>query len=120
MSTNNARKPDQLALDIKQRLLQITWLDGHVSQFDFDYLRRICPCASCRPWIHGGSAPHEMPAAVLNAKGDIAKPEDVTFVGAYAINIKFADGHGTGIYTWTYLRESCPCAEDTARRAGQT
>jgi DUF971 family protein len=56
---------------------------------------------------------------VRSAKGDIAKAEDVTFVGAYAINIKFADGHGTGIYTWTYLREACPCAEDTARREGQ-
>ena len=114
MSTNDARKPDQLALDIKQRILQITWLDGHISQYGFDYLRRICPCATCRPWVHG--APHETPASVLSAKGDVAKPEDVSFVGSYALNIRFADGHTTGIYTWPYLRDSCQCAEDTARR----
>src|SRR6266849_1409018 len=119
MSANNARKPDQIALDMKQRLLQITWLDGHVSQYDFDYLRRLCPCANCRPWIHGGSAAREIPESVRSAKGDIANAENVTFVGSYALNIQFADGHGTGIYTWTYLRESCPCAEDSARREGQ-
>jgi DUF971 family protein len=116
MSANDARKPDQIALDLKRRLLQITWLDGHVSQYDFNYLRRICPCANCRPWIHGGSALHDTPESVLRATGDIAKADDVSFVGSYALNIQFADGHGTGIYTWSYLRESCVCAEDTARR----
>ena len=30
-------------------------------------------------------------------------------VGAYAIRIRWSDGHATGIYTWRMLRERCPC-----------
>lgn len=29
----------------------------------------------------------------------------LTPVGAYAVKIGFNDGHSTGLYTWTYLRE---------------
>ncbi|MEP7198518.1 MAG: DUF971 domain-containing protein, partial [Chloroflexota bacterium] len=75
------------------------------SQYDFDYLRQKCPCASCRPWVHGVGAIGETPDTVKKSKGDIARAGDVSLVGNYALNIQFADGHGTGIYTWKYLRE---------------
>jgi DUF971 family protein len=113
--TSQSPKPDQISLDLKQGILQIIWLDGHVSQYEFAYLRRHCPCAECRPWIHGGPV-GEIPASVLNANPRIMRAEDVSLVGSYALNIRFADGHATGIYTWPYLREICPCPEDTARR----
>lgn len=29
-------------------------------------------------------------------------------VGRYAIRLVFSDGHSTGLYTWTYLREIDP------------
>lgn len=119
MTESNSRKPDQIALDVKQRIMQITWTDGHVSQYDFDYLRRICPCAECRPWVHGVGERGVMPDKVKNAKGDIASAQDVSLVGSYALNIHFADGHGTGIYTWTYLREMCPCGEHTSTQVNR-
>jgi len=30
-------------------------------------------------------------------------------VGRYALQFHFDDRHDSGIYTWTYLREICPC-----------
>ncbi len=119
MTNPNSHHPDQIALDVKQRLIQITWDDGHVSQYDFDYLRKICPCAGCRPWVHGVGERGVAPDSVKNARGDIRGPEDLSLVGAYALNIRFADGHNTGIYTWQYLRSLCPCEEHAGREAGE-
>lgn len=32
-------------------------------------------------------------------------------VGSYAITIEWEDGHHFGIYTWSYLRQLCPCSQ---------
>ncbi len=32
-------------------------------------------------------------------------------VGSYAVQLQWADGHNTGIYTWEYLLALCPCQE---------
>jgi DUF971 family protein len=40
----------------------------------------------------------------------------VSAVGGYAIQFNWADGHSYGIYNWDYLRDLCPCDEDTAKR----
>jgi DUF971 family protein len=32
-------------------------------------------------------------------------------VGNYALNFGWSDGHSTGIYTFDYLREICPCPQ---------
>jgi DUF971 family protein len=42
---------------------------------------------------------------------------DLHPVGNYAISPHWADGHKTGYYTYVLLRDRCPCAECTARRA---
>ena len=97
--SNTSTAPSQIALGVPQRILQITWADGHVSQYDFDRLRRHCPCADCNLGKLG-----EPPDKLKAAHGDIARAEDLRLVGSYALNIRFADGHGTGIYTWQYLR----------------
>jgi DUF971 family protein len=39
------------------------------------------------------------------------KPTTVTPVGKYAMNLKWNDGHESGIYSWDYLRAQCRCAE---------
>ncbi len=39
-------------------------------------------------------------------------------VGGYAIAPAWGDGHHTGFYTFTMLREHCPCTECTRRRTG--
>jgi DUF971 family protein len=112
-----SHKPDQILVDSKRRIVQITWDDAHVSEYDFDYLRSICPCAECRPWVHGVGERGVRPQSAKHARGDIQGPQDLSLVGAYALNVRFADGHATGIYTWPYLRGLCPCAEHAAQRA---
>ena len=37
---------------IERRKLRCTWNDGHVAEFDYDYLRGYCPCAGCQGHGH--------------------------------------------------------------------
>jgi DUF971 family protein len=83
----------------EERLLRITWNDGHVSDYPWAYVRGWCPCAACQG--HG------------NEKRYVhAAPSDVTsiaVVGNYALSIVWSDGHDSGIYSYRYLRELCSC-----------
>ena len=48
------------------------------------------------------------PLTVLPAsfgRGGPLTAESAELVGHYAIRIRFSDGHHTGIYSWTYLRQ---------------
>ena len=85
-----------------QKLL-ITWDDGHVSEYHFRFLRGSCPCAECVDEISGKRVvyPHQVPEKI--------RPVEAVPVGRYAYQIFWSDGHNTGIYTYTYLREICQC-----------
>jgi DUF971 family protein len=88
------------------RGLEITWLDGHQSLYPFGYLRDACPCAACgsKP-SHGG-----IPAALPLYRGT-PTPRQVEHIGKYALQFIWNDGHDTGIYSFDYLREICPCPQ---------
>jgi len=76
--------------------LVVTWHDGRVDRLSAVALRDACPCASC------GSRPSPRPVA----DPEVTRIQNVGLVGAYAINVVFApDGHSTGIYPYTLLRE---------------
>lgn len=109
-------KPQKILVDIENKLLQINWPDGHESVYNLTYLRRACPCVECQPWKEGIGKPGEFPESVLKAIGDLNAVSDVTTVGGYAIQFNWTDRHTSGIYSWDYLREICPCDADTARR----
>lgn len=96
--------PRGIVVDMARRLLQINWSDGRQSVYDFDTLRRACPCAECRPWVHGVGKVGETPEAVKHARGELERLEDIQPVGSYALHFNWADGHTFGIYDWTYLR----------------
>jgi len=87
----------------------ITWAEGHVARYPARDLRLACPCAECVEEMTG--RPLLDPAAVP----DDVVPLRISLVGAYAIRIDWSDGHSTGIYTYEYLAEICPC--DACRRA---
>jgi DUF971 family protein len=93
--------------------LEISWADGHATVYDTVTLRWLCPCAYCR-----GEA--GMPGW-LDSKPDLTPEQtrlvDLQLVGQYAVAPVWADGHGTGFYTFERLREACPCPEDAERRA---
>ena len=97
--------------------VDITWSDAHTSHYDFAYLREHCPCATCR---EGNDKKNSL--TEKNTPGSAALPlfkpkitaRTAAAVGNYAIQIEFTDGHTTGIYSFSYLREVCPC-ESCAR-----
>lgn len=104
-------KPHGIVVDLPRRLLQINWSDGASSIYEFDTLRRACPCAECRPWIHDlmqARTPHEIPEATRNATGELGSVQDIQPVGSYALQFNWADGHTAGIYDWKYLRALDP------------
>jgi DUF971 family protein len=82
------------------RLVRITWSDGHVGDYSEQYLRGYCPCALCQG--HGAEINFvSVPDTAL---------EGIRAMGNYAIELSWRDGHSTGIYTFEYLRALCPCS----------
>ena len=100
--------------------VDITWSDGHTSHYAFPYLRDLCPCALCNDErenkarignLGGGSMSASAALPMFKPK---ATAKGAVPVGNYAVQIEFSDGHSTGIYSFEYLREICPC-ENCAR-----
>ncbi len=104
------------ALDLKrdERLL-IRWQDGTTCTYPVSLLRARCPCAQCktirqeqearaiepkpkRPRLTILPGDHSSPLSALSAE----------LVGNYALKIEWSDRHGSGIYSFRYLREICP------------
>jgi DUF971 family protein len=102
--------------DRTAQTFSIDWADGHATVYDFTALRWLCPCAYCRGetglpgWLD--SAPTLTP--------DQTRMTDVHLVGNYAVSPHWADGHSTGFYSFTLLRDRCPCPICTERRAAGT
>jgi len=81
--------------------LAISWSDGVEQFLPLEKLRRACPCAVCNgePDVMGrGDAP------ARNYKANSFELKGYDFVGGYGLNLKWADGHSTGIYSYSLLR----------------
>jgi DUF971 family protein len=107
--------PVRIHLDRGAGTLELEWQDGHVTTHGATGLRWLCPCAFCRGeaglpgWLDSGPT--------LSA--DQTRLVDIHLVGSYAVAPEWADGHHTGYYPFSLLRDRCPCPEDTARRAAE-
>ncbi len=88
--------------------LAFTWQDGHESLLSQERLRRACPCANCRgePDLLGRRL---MPANKTALTAQSYRLSGLKPVGNYALQLFWADGHSTGIYTYDYLRSLCDC-----------
>lgn len=93
--------------------MEIEWKDGHHSSWSFRWLRDGCPCATCiEEREQQGRKPGEPKAApkeLFALYKAPPHPESVTPIGRYAISFGWNDGHGSGIYSWDYLRRHCLC-----------
>ena len=110
-------KPIDLNLD-RQAGLSIKWADGASSQFPLDFLRKRCPCATCRDQREKTSpTPVQQQGGSLSLNilpTDIDRATqfgDAKLVGRYAIQITWGDGHNTGIYDFRFLRMIDPQAD---------
>jgi DUF971 family protein len=95
--------------------MEIDWRDGHRSSYTFTFLRDACPCALCEEERgkdgRDPGEPLKPPPGSLPMFKAAAKPLSAEGVGKYAIKFNWNDGHDLGIYSWTFLREVCPCEE---------
>ena len=111
----------------KDEKLEIDWQDGVRGVYSISYLRAMCPCAQCKLVREGEKAAAEVGAAAAPAKDPVAQKKKkasltilpgnyaqplaaigAELVGNYALRIDWSDSHGSGIYSFQYLREICP------------
>jgi DUF971 family protein len=96
--------PTRLTPTIIQQIgheLAIVWSDGAESYLPLDALRRACPCAAC------GGEPDVLGHVVRPQVAHTPQSFVLTgfqVIGGYALQPSWADGHGTGLYTFPYLR----------------
>jgi len=79
--------------------LTINWSDDVETHYHAANLRRACPCAGCiEEWTGKKTLRDE-------SISDDVSFSHISIVGRYALNFHFSDGHETGIYTFTMLRQ---------------
>lgn len=91
--------PESIGPSEDESKLRIVWKDGVASEFVPRYLRQLCPCAGCVDEMTGVRT--LQPESV--AEG--VYPTAIHYVGRYALQLVWSDGHDTGFYTFEYLRE---------------
>lgn len=79
----------------QRKLLDVWFTDQVLAQFSAEFLRVCSPSAEVRG--------HGTPQLVAN-KRDVAI-QQILPVGQYAVRLVFDDGHNTGLYSWSYLRQ---------------
>lgn len=84
------------------RRLRITWDDGRVVDYPYDYLRGYCPCAGCQGHA-GGEVELKPPDSPVELTA-------IQAVGNYALSFAWSDGHSTGIYRFDFLWKIRPPA----------
>ena len=83
--------------------LVIDWPDSHHSEYALANVRAACPCAGCDSDRRNPDRLKDTPAT-----GTLVK--QMQYVGNYAIQFEWGDGHSFGIYPWDMLRRMCPCS----------
>ena len=100
----NQVEPEKFELRPDGSLI-LRWPDGHAGVHRAFTLRAYCGCASC---IDENSGRRILDLGKI--KTDI-RLTGADVVGRYAINLKFSDGHTTGIYPFAKLRPLCECTQ---------
>ena len=96
-------------VDIQQigEELAIKWDDGAESYISLEKLRRHCPCAGCKGEVDIMGNVYKNPdRPLLPASFQLVR---LAHIGTYAVQPFWADGHGTGIYSFDYLRQVGDC-----------
>ena len=89
--------PTEITLHQSSRVLEIAFDDGKVFRLPCEFLRVHSPSAEVR-----GHGPGQ--EVLQTGKSDV-EILGIEPVGRYAIQLKFSDGHDTGIYSWDLLYE---------------
>jgi DUF971 family protein len=89
--------PTEIRLKRDRRLLVVAYDDGAVHDLPAEMLRVLSPSAEVQ-----GHSPEQR--RTVGGKQDVAIAA-IDPVGNYAVRLTFSDGHNTGLFSWTYLRQ---------------
>lgn len=91
-------------IDIQQvgNELAIKWDDATESFLPLETLRRFCPCAGCKGETDVMGNVYKGPEKPLSPLA--FQLQRIARVGSYAIQPVWADGHGSGIFSFDYLK----------------
>ncbi len=109
---DSATRPESVGPSEDGAQLRIEWKDGHVSFYPPRSLRLRCPCAGCVDELTG-----ERMLTPGMVREDV-HPLSIQYVGRYALQFHWSDGHSTGIFPFEYLRGLCPCSVCTSAPSG--
>lgn len=101
-------RPKAITLDKLQGFLEITWNDDQVCRYPLSELREACPCVECRgghQFMGSEYDPDNILTLIPKRSYTMTSLEQV---GSYALKPVWDDGHGTGLYTYEYLKKLCP------------
>jgi DUF971 family protein len=91
----NVPQPTEITLHQASRALEIAFADGRSFRLPCEFLRVFSPSAEVR-----GHGPGQ--ETLQTGKKDVGITA-VEPVGQYAVQLRFSDGHDTGIYSWDLL-----------------
>ena len=91
--------------------LLVEWNNGHRGRHTMQTLRDSCPCASCNAERYTLGRLVSLPV-ITSGKFDL---RSMQVVGSYAVQLTWADGHSTGIFSFDFLRGLCECEECSRR-----
>lgn len=92
-------RPSGIKLRRQSRVLELAYPGESPYQLDWEYLRVYSPSAEVRGHGRGQET-------LQTGKKNVVL-ESVIPMGHYALQLAFDDGHNSGIYAWSYLRELC-------------
>lgn len=97
---DTAPRPTRITLHKRSKVLDVAFDDGEVYALPAEYLRVFSPSAEVR----GHGAKTDLPKILVTGKAQVGI-EAVEPVGNYAVRLVFDDGHDSGIFGWTLLRD---------------
>jgi DUF971 family protein len=98
-------------LDIQQigSELAIKWEDQTESFISLEKLRRHCPCAGCKGEMDVMGNLYKAPERQLSPRA--FQLRSLQWIGTYAVQPIWEDGHATGIFSFDYLKRVADEAE---------
>ena len=89
--------PTEVRLNRDRRMLSVTFDDGVAHDLPAEMLRVLSPSAEVQ-----GHTPDQR--VTVGGKRDVGIAA-LEPIGNYAVKIVFDDGHDSGLFSWTYLRQ---------------
>jgi DUF971 family protein len=106
MLTPEQKHPINIEVDLKKSQVRITWADQVTTRYPFEYLRKICPCATCEEERNNADPLRVLSPGMVSISTRLEPEHPAEMVGNYAMQFFWDDGHRTGIYTFEFLRQN--------------